>query len=400
METAKNLQSRKVFCPVHKAAFDAPPQPRVVCEIVEHVLTDNLARAEYWEYCCNCQTYWPSLLGQGGPAAVDCPSCGRDFVRHYLCHECKLLSVESDEAAKGKIHSITTLGISPTCPNCESAPGLGVQEHRCEEAQALLLSADTTCRFCEVSLVKGGLVASKAASLPDKAQPVNNASADTTVIIPAPHIQQPIIQIRQGVHPLFAYSAVGLLALVIGGAVIAWMKSGSNIQSNVSAKPKIEATTTVSSEIGQKTAIAKEPRDMRSSVDADAKPQQQLTEEAVRTLLVSWERAQENKDFAIYQACYDSSFAGVKVTKRGSSKTYSYGGWMADRRRMITNAVNLNVDITNLRIKVEGNTAIAEFDQYYRSLRYSDWGPKEIRLKLTPSGAKIIYEALKASYPL
>ncbi len=78
----------------------------------------------------------------------------------------------------------------------------------------------------------------------------------------------------------------------------------------------------------------------------------------------------------------------------------SYRVWMADRRRMIANAVNLNIDISNLQIRVEGDTAIAEFDQYYRSLRYSDWGPREIRVKMTPSGAKIVHEVLKASYPL
>ena len=154
MEPTNITKLRKVFCPTHKAAFDAPSQPRVVCEIVEHILTDNLARAEYWEYCCNCQTYWPSRLGQGGPAAESCPSCQRVGVRRYVCQECRLVSVESDEAAKGKTHNIGERGISPGCPFCESKTLASVQAHHCGEAKTELVSSRERCPFCEVSLAK------------------------------------------------------------------------------------------------------------------------------------------------------------------------------------------------------------------------------------------------------
>lgn len=120
----------------------------------------------------------------------------------------------------------------------------------------------------------------------------------------------------------------------------------------------------------------------------------------MKNLLSAWEQAQEGKSFATYQACYDPSFVGVKVTKSGSSKTYGYSAWMADRRRMIASSVNLNLEMNNLQVRIEGDRAIVQFDQYYRSLRYSDWGPKEIIVKMTPGGAKIVREELKVSYPL
>ena len=222
-----------------------------------------------------------------------------------------------------------------------------------------------------------------------------------TVIARSPFAQQPIQSVRQGVNPLFAYLAIGLLALIAGGAIVAaYLKSNSSDLTNTPEKPKTEMTS--KNNASPDNTISKKPatnQNIETVQYADPKPQP-LTADAVRNLLITWEKAQENKSFSTYQTCYDSSFVGVKTIKNGKSQTYSFGSWMADRRRMIANAVNLSLDITNLQIRVEGDTAIAEFDQYYRSLRYSDWGPKEIRIKMTPSGPKIVYEVLKASYPL
>ena len=207
---------------------------------------------------------------------------------------------------------------------------------------------------------------------------VSDAAEVPTVIRPSPVFQQPVQPVRQGVNPLFAYLAIALFALIAGGAIVAYLKSDSGVPSNSSAQQKNEPPTTAQQNVALNTVVTKESpsnRNVEVVQYPDSKPQP-LTAEAVRNLLSVWERAQENKSFANYQACYDSSFAGVKTIKNGKSQTYSYNGWMADRRRMIANAVNLNLDISNLQIRVEGDTAIAEFDQYYRSLRYSDSDPK------------------------
>lgn len=215
----------------------------------------------------------------------------------------------------------------------------------------------------------------------------SETTEEASVIRLLPYVQQ-TAPLHQGVNPVFAYLAIGLFALVVGGAIIMWIKYNPTDQSPVL----------------QNTVVAKEStneRNIEVVEYSNLKPEPLLlTADAVRNVLINWESAQNNKDFASYQACYDSSFVGVKSYKTGSSQTLGYNAWMADRRRMLANAVNLNVDIANLRIRVESNTAIAEFDQYYRSLRYSDWGPKEIKMRMTPSGAKIVYEELKVSYPL
>lgn len=220
-----------------------------------------------------------------------------------------------------------------------------------------------------------------------------------TLVASAPFIEQPVPPVRPSVRPWWAYLAIGLLAVLVSGAVVAYVKSIAS-PANAPAQQKNDAPPGASSPAVPNGGVSQEPASKRGEAVQypDTKPQQ-LTADAVRNLLSAWERAQDTRNFATYQACYDASFVGVK-TKGSTSQNYNYSTWMADRRRMIGNAVNLNVDISGLQIRVEGDTATAEFDQYYRSLRYSDWGPKEIRVKMTPSGAKIVYEVLKASYPL
>jgi len=48
-----------------------------------------------------------------------------------------------------------------------------------------------------------------------------------TAIIPSPFVQQPGQPVRQGVSPMFAYLAIGLFALLVGGAFVLWLKSDS-----------------------------------------------------------------------------------------------------------------------------------------------------------------------------
>lgn len=124
-----------------------------------------------------------------------------------------------------------------------------------------------------------------------------------------------------------------------------------------------------------------------------------ITAEAVRELLTRWEKAQDAQNYRAYQACYGQPFKGIKRVD-SETKIYNYATWLGDRRKILSNAIGLDVEIKNLQISVEGDAATAEFDQYYRSLRHSDWGPKIVKLKMFPDGAKIVYEELKAAYPL
>ena len=57
--------------------------------------------------------------------------------------------------------------------------------------------------------------------------------SEKTVAINPPVVSGPQQPLRQGVSPLFAYLAIGLLALLVGGSVMAWLKAGSSPPSNI-----------------------------------------------------------------------------------------------------------------------------------------------------------------------
>lgn len=64
------------------------------------------------------------------------------------------------------------------------------------------------------------------------------ASFNTPPVVGSPSQSQP--PSRQGVSPMFAYLAVGLLALIVGGAIVLWIKSDSDASSvakNTSPNP-------------------------------------------------------------------------------------------------------------------------------------------------------------------
>jgi hypothetical protein len=201
---------------------------------------------------------------------------------------------------------------------------------------------------------------------------------------------------RQGNNPVLPYIIVALLALLVGGGVVTLIKSkGGEAQPTQSPTP---ASTPIASP---------PPRQDQSNVKEDSTtdtnrsaPVPPLTSDAVYKLLSRWENAQDTQNFTAYESCYGYSFKGVLRTTTGRVKAYDFNEWMRDRRRMITQPGGMNVDAKNVRVRIEGDTATVEFDQYYRTASYSDWGPKVMKVKSASEGEKIVYEELKASYPL
>lgn len=81
-------------------------------------------------------------------------------------------------------------------------------------------------------------------SLPDSPE-------EMTIIRPSLSVAQTPQPVRQGVNPLVAYLSVGLFALLVGGAIVAWVKPDSN----VSLIAKNENLTNSGSEISSKQNI-------------------------------------------------------------------------------------------------------------------------------------------------
>ena len=62
-----------------------------------------------------------------------------------------------------------------------------------------------------------------------------------------------------------------------------------------------------------------------------------------------------------------------------SGSRMNYGPWLSDRRKILSKAIGLNLEIKRLQMFIESDTTTVTFDQYYCSVRYRDWGPKELQ---------------------
>lgn len=139
----------RIFCPVHEASFEAANAPKILCEITGHALSSNFPSAEFWEYCCTCDTFSPSRLDKGERARTVCFSCQNEISRYFICAHCKTVSFVSDKPAKGQTYFIPEQGIEPSCPGCgTSKQSRAMIRHDCSEAGAGFLTELETCPFC------------------------------------------------------------------------------------------------------------------------------------------------------------------------------------------------------------------------------------------------------------
>ena len=103
---------------------------------------------------------------------------------------------------------------------------------------------------------------------------------EATVIKSSPHVRQPAPPVRQGVSPVFAYLAIALLALIVGGAFVLWLKSDS--KSAPSPKNDV-ATASVNSTESEPSKQQSEPSGQKFELEKEQlrleKEKQQLASE-------------------------------------------------------------------------------------------------------------------------
>ncbi len=142
----------KVFCPTHQSVFEVADAAKIICEIKEHALSNDFPNGEFWEYCCDCQTFSPSNLEVGGKAQSVCQHCERETNGRFVCGDCKTVSINSGEDTKGKIFRVdfNAKTIEPSCAGClKDFAGAGLKLHKCEEAQGIFLTSRKVCPFCK-----------------------------------------------------------------------------------------------------------------------------------------------------------------------------------------------------------------------------------------------------------
>jgi hypothetical protein len=97
-------RSVRVYCPSHKVNFDVAANATIECSSGTHALATNFPNENFWEYCCDCQHYRP--IDATGKGSDECPVCERKIVRRSVCADCKVISVESNEAGRRKAFSL------------------------------------------------------------------------------------------------------------------------------------------------------------------------------------------------------------------------------------------------------------------------------------------------------
>ena len=55
----------RVYCPTHNLRFSTAHAPQIRCKSGGHELDQDFPRAEFWEYCCDCQSFAPSGFARG-----------------------------------------------------------------------------------------------------------------------------------------------------------------------------------------------------------------------------------------------------------------------------------------------------------------------------------------------
>lgn len=125
-----------------------------------------------------------------------------------------------------------------------------------------------------------------------------------------------------------------------------------------------------------------------------AEPPPAMKEDAVRALVDAWLRAQNEGDFAAYQALYAERFTGIK---RVGPRTFHYdrAGWLADRERMF--GKKMSVHAAGTKVAAGPQQAIVVFEQTWASGTYKDVGPKQLVVIAEPAGLRIGREEMVAS---
>lgn len=143
----------RVYCPTHKVGFSTAASATIECSSGTHSLANDFPSESFWEYCCDCQHYWPIDAAKGNKPSDQCPVCERDIHRRALCAHCKVLSIESNDGGRRKAYFVSaeTL-IKPVCPGCSRQSVGPVQEHNCPDFGCSFFTTRPVCPFCEERL--------------------------------------------------------------------------------------------------------------------------------------------------------------------------------------------------------------------------------------------------------
>jgi hypothetical protein len=150
----------RFYCPEHKRDFVVPAGKGVTVscgnQADEHALTRDFPGKGFWEYCCDCKSFFPlrqSPEGDSKPTNNICPVCGRASGPRFLCSRCNVVSFESSWEGVSQVSpysiSATTGRIQPHCPGCLKKLDGAVRHHKCRLQRIGFTTTRESCPFCK-----------------------------------------------------------------------------------------------------------------------------------------------------------------------------------------------------------------------------------------------------------
>lgn len=115
---------------------------------------------------------------------------------------------------------------------------------------------------------------------------------------------------------------------------------------------------------------------------------------AAEAIVVRWLVAQNEGNFAAYQALYAQSFTGTKRVGK-LAKTFDRDGWIKDRKAMFKN--KMKVTATPLEVSRDGAALVVTVLQHFEQGQFADVGEKRLVLDLRAAAGPILSEEMLAS---
>ena len=106
----------------------------------------------------------------------------------------------------------------------------------------------------------------------------------------------------------------------------------------------------------------------------------------VRASVDAWHKSWQNRDISSYMSFYSPDFR---------SEGLDYKGWMQKKTKLFKTSGDIQVEITDLGVFIEGEYATANFVQRYHDPKFSDVGEKTLTMVNSNGKWKIVSETWK-----
>ena len=197
-------------------------------------------------------------------------------------------------------------------------------------------------------------------------------------------------------HPSYATAHENLGDIYAKMASIAYDKALALDSKNATAKTKLALIQNMTQGQPRKPVVAKPaattPKSVTKPVAAESAPAKPApinpaqAGNAIEAAVIQWAKAWSARDVSAYLAAYASDYTADGMTR---------SNWEAQRRERVDGPKNIDVQLSNMAIDQQGDTASATFRQTYRSDRLSSTVTKTLKLALKNGQWRIVGENSK-----